>query len=395
MYGLRQDQGWLFAPVVPQDPLQASNADESIVIRPHSNREQDSTTAEMSAMAKGVTKEESTDQQDEILLPNLSALSLSSGFMEHPEARVTMPNWRAEAIASQTSTFTDLPTLNLLVQFGSQRGFLGDNDSPQFAPRLLLLGQLLLNRAIIQDAVSDINRAIECLTRAAQASQAECVTWIQISYELVNAYRMRFQRCGRIGDISSAIDYQRQIIACDGDNEKTRAHLIAGLGGLLSLRYGVSGELDDIHGAIKYATLALALTPDTNNNRTSVLNNLGIAYMRRFERLGDLEDISKAIDCQTKVIQLTPEGHSQMPNHLNNLSASYLCRFGRLGELEDISKAIGGQTRAIQLTPEGHSGMHGVGLSSWANWRTSIRQSNVKVGQFSSPQRDTQTCPPN
>ncbi|KAF8597789.1 hypothetical protein BDV93DRAFT_595943 [Ceratobasidium sp. AG-I] len=379
------------------------------------------TTVEMRKITKGMTTEERTDEsdgaQDDVSLPDSSGINIWLGAfsnLDHPDAMAEMMSLVGGVIASDESSSPgadgetinwwetlrdslsfddfDLPTLDMLIEASSQQDLLSDSSDPQLATRLLMHSQLLLARATVLDAESDVDRAITCLSRAAQVSRGEPTTRIDILRELSSAHKRRFQKYGRAEDINSAIEYQQQNIACAGDKHEEYGVLITNLGILLRLRYKVTGDLNDIHAAIERETFALSLIPEIDDNRPVLLANLGSSYRYRFERLGELEDLSKAISFQAQAIQLTSEGHPNMPIHLGHLGNSHMSRFERLGKLDDVTQAIACYSQAVQLTPEGHPDMPGRLDNLGNSYRYRFKhlgQLNSRTRLSSSPQRDT------
>ncbi|KAF8598996.1 TPR-like protein, partial [Ceratobasidium sp. AG-I] len=221
------------------------------------------------------------------------------------------------------------------------------------------LSQLLLKRATILDSAIDFDRAIECLTRAAQVIGDDLILQVQVLNSLALAHQRRFKRYGATADINAAIEYQYQTIRSAGDKHEQYAIFTAELGSQLMLRHEALGGSDDLRKSIECQTWALTFVSESDDNQTTLLNNLGNAHLCQFERLGELEDINKAISCLTQAVRLTSEGHPDKPSGFGNLGSTYVRRFERLGDLEDISRAIACHreallTSALSLTPETH-----------------------------------------
>ncbi|KAF8597786.1 hypothetical protein BDV93DRAFT_562009 [Ceratobasidium sp. AG-I] len=400
---LNRDQ--LSAPPAPREPSHA-DADESPVIQTRSGGEHACIAAEMSIAVNNTTDDESLNEsrgmRDDISVPPSSATKVSTrqvfDIQDSSEAMDTVMDSLGDATTSNktsspetddktidvwdalerfcispNSNDANLPAINTIIELNSQQNSRSDSNNPQLVIRLLALSQLLLARATILDSESDIDCAIEHLTRAAQLSQEEHDTRIRVLRNLIIAYGRRFEKYGRARDINSAIEYQRQIIACTGNTHEIYGILLAELSNFLAIRYSESGDLDDIQGAVECGTRALCFIPESDVNRTNLLTSLGESHRRRFGRLDELEDISKAIDCHNQAVQLTPKGHPELPDRLSNLGNSYQCQFERLRELEDINKAIVCQTQAVQLTPEGDSELPGLlsdlGRSHWSRFQ--------------------------
>ncbi|KAF8595480.1 hypothetical protein BDV93DRAFT_514947 [Ceratobasidium sp. AG-I] len=267
-----------------------------------------------------------------------------------------------ERLSSQSGGPLEPPFRDLQIRLFEIEGLLDVNA-----------GQLLLDRATLVDSASDMERSIECLTRASQVIQGEDTDRLEVLEALTSAHETRFRRYGGIGDINSAIEYLNHMTVIAGHKYSDYQVMIAQLANLFALRYEVSEDLGDVQRAIENYSYALTHFSDGNEHRTNILSNLGTSYIFRFERLGEAGDLSRAIDCKNQAFHLTPEGHQDMPIRFSEMGNLYLHRFQHLGVMEDINRAIDHQTRAVQLT------------------QIFVEQLTVKIEQCSLPQKGTQT----
>ncbi|KDN47233.1 hypothetical protein RSAG8_03712, partial [Rhizoctonia solani AG-8 WAC10335] len=171
------------------------------------------------------------------------------------------------------------------------------------------------------------------------------------------SYNDRFRHLGELADLEKAIECDSRALASTPDGHPDMSDRHASLGVSYGDRFQRLGELADLEKAIECFSHALASTPDGHPKMSDCHASLGVSYGHRFQRLGELTDLEKAIECFSHALTSTPDGHPNMSDRHASLGVSYGDRFQRLGELADLEKAIECDSRALALTPEGHPDM--------------------------------------
>ncbi|KEP46703.1 aromatic di-alanine and TPR containing protein [Rhizoctonia solani 123E] len=170
----------------------------------------------------------------------------------------------------------------------------------------------------------------------------------------------QFRDTGGLSDLEQAIEHLSRAFAETTHEHPDMGEWLTDLGIAYGMRFQRLGELDNLKESIKHISSALALTPDGHPNMSHHHASLGVSYTGRYRRLGELADLEKAIECHTRALSLTPDGHPNIPDRHASLGVSYGDRFQRLGELADLEKVIDCDTHALALAPDGHPS-----LSTW------------------------------
>ncbi|KAB5592543.1 aromatic di-alanine and TPR containing protein [Ceratobasidium theobromae] len=207
--------------------------------------------------------------------------------------------------------------------------------------------------------LEDIDKAIDCGTRAVSLIPEDYPSMPEWLNNLGIARWHRFGRLGKLEDINNAVECATRVLSLAPASHPSMPLWSSNLGNAHRCRFERLSKPEDIDKAIEYGTRAVSLTPEDDPNMPLWLSNLGVAHWCHFEQLGKLEEIEKAIECGTRAVSLTPEGDPGMPTRLSNLGTAHSYRFGRLGELEDIEKAIDCGTRAVSLSSDDHPSMPG------------------------------------
>ncbi|CAE6481241.1 unnamed protein product [Rhizoctonia solani] len=268
----------------------------------------------------------------------------------------------------------DFADLDKAIECDTRALALTPDDHPDMSSRLANLGVSYTDRYQRLGELADLEKAIECDTRALALTPEGHPNASSRHANLGASYGDRYQRLGELADLEKAIECDTCALALtpDGHPDISRRH--ANLGISYNHRYQRLGELEDLEKAIECKARALALTPDDHPDISRRHSNLGAAYGDRYQRLGELEDLEKAIECDTCALALTPDGHPDMPCWHANLGASYTDRYQRLGELADLEKAIECDTRALALTPEGHPNMPSLHVNLGASYNHRYRR---------------------
>ncbi|QRV89143.1 CHAT domain protein [Ceratobasidium sp. AG-Ba] len=222
------------------------------------------------------------------------------------------------------------------------------------AKMLLREGALLGNRFLQSRSMSDIDMAIESLSRALKLSVVDDTVRRACLGALATALESRFIWSGAQEDVEDSIHCWVEAIELIPDDHLDSGGHWNGLGMSWLSRYERLGELADLDHAMGCLSKAVDLTPDGHPDKPSRLNNLGNSWSRRYERLGELADLDLAMGCLSKAVDLTPDGHPGKPSRLSNLGSSWFRRYERLGELADLDHAMGCLSKAVDLTPDGH-----------------------------------------
>lgn len=120
----------------------------------------------------------------------------------------------------------------------------------QLPARLYGLGRSLLLRADKQNAVLDIDHAIDCLTQALQLYQIPDESQMFMLQMLGVAYVAWFRKCRETHDIDSAIKHQKQAVSLIGDMQTANHQTIFDLGHFYNLRFEQSETLGDLNQAV-------------------------------------------------------------------------------------------------------------------------------------------------
>ncbi|MEV7094528.1 hypothetical protein AB0M80_17010 [Amycolatopsis sp. NPDC051045] len=159
----------------------------------------------------------------------------------------------------------------------------------------------------------------------------------------------RADHTGNAEDLDAAITLRRRVL--DDATGDTRLLRLTLLGTALYTRYERTGRLDDLSEAVDVERLALAETPAGHPERRSRLTNLATSLRVRYEWLRRLPDLDEAITIGSEAVQLYAESHVLA---LTNLSTCFAWRFRHLFEPADLNRAISLTQRAVEHCPPDH-----------------------------------------
>ncbi|KAJ1305008.1 hypothetical protein OPQ81_000051 [Rhizoctonia solani] len=227
-------------------------------------------------------------------------------------------------------------------------------DPEPSCEELYQLGKSYRDRFSRFGKLEDLERAIECHSRALALTPNGHPDLSRQLGNLAISYVYRFERLGEIQDLERAIEYNSRAVELTFNDHPELPRWLANLGVSYHQRFRRLGDLQDLEQAIEYGSFAVATAPDDHADLARWLSNLGTFYTDRFQHLGEFEDLVKTMVHKSRAVELTPSGHRELPRRLANLGMSYTDLFRRLGRLEDIEKAIEYGSRAVSLTPNDH-----------------------------------------
>ncbi|KAF9000845.1 CHAT domain-containing protein [Cyathus striatus] len=179
------------------------------------------------------------------------------------------------------------------------------------------------------DGVKEIDEAI--------ALQTSRVADVKGTVELQNLsmllYR-RFEKTGRVGDITEAVEAQKEAFEVTPKEDVIYGNIARQLRSLMLNLAELTKDLKDIDATLEFGERSLGFAADTEVTRSSGRAGLSTVWHLRFRCTGELADIDKAIENQREVLKISEDVVHR------KYFAGLLSRFRLTKSVEDMEEAI-------------------------------------------------------
>ncbi|MFC7534339.1 CHAT domain-containing protein [Actinoplanes sp. GCM10030250] len=163
----------------------------------------------------------------------------------------------------------------------------------------------------------DLSAAMRYATEAVSAVDPDDPELPDILVRCVNAYRLSFERSGRLADIDTAVRLGRLI-----GQSADPTHVLAAqqfLGACLALRFARTGDQADIDEAVRLCRDALTSVSRRHIDRVALNSTLTYALMQRWIRGdGGEQDLTEAIRISRELVAALPHGDTLRAQLLTN-----------------------------------------------------------------------------
>ncbi|KAJ8107234.1 hypothetical protein OPT61_g9005 [Boeremia exigua] len=247
----------------------------------------------------------------------------------------------------------DMASLDESIQIAQDIVDATPSTQPLWATYLNNLAAQLLRRHSITDATDDLDRAIDYLRKASNATNlAERGDDIQAMAlnNLVVALGSRYQRFGEISDLGEAISIAQKVVNETPIDNPERPKRLKNLSNCVTKRYARTQSMADLDEAIRAAEEAAAAIPDHHLDRASYLNNLGILLGDRHLKTGTMESLDRAIEIGKEALDKTSLSHPSRAARLNNLAIRIRDRYSKTKSTEYINKTISLMRKIVGAT---------------------------------------------
>lgn len=221
------------------------------------------------------------------------------------------------------------------------------HDDRDHAMFLSSLGSMLGDRFERTGSMDDLNQAISLTNEAANATHddhtAQMITLCNLGKQLSN----RFDRLGLIDDLNQAVRVTSDAADVLPPNDPGRDICLFSLASLLERRFDRLGSMDDLNRAILVTNKASSAIPPHHASRLHSFGQLVSLHGKRYQRTQSMSDLDRAISAINDLVNNSPDNISSRWRHFNDLAATLFLRFERTGSMDDLNRAVGATDDAL------------------------------------------------
>ncbi|KAH7153450.1 CHAT domain-containing protein [Dactylonectria macrodidyma] len=217
------------------------------------------------------------------------------------------------------------------------------------ASLLVNLAELLDERYSDSWDVSDLEEAIQLMTKAIDLTTDEHCDKAGRLGALVELYASKRQMSGEISDIEMMIQLSRQAVDLTPASHPCWTGYANFLGFALGLMYQHQGTVEVLEEAIATTERVLDLTPRDDLRRLDTLRHLSDHLADRFSITEDIDDLERAIELAKESVDMSPD-HFRAPL-LDSYAMRLVERYEWTGRSEDLDGALQAARQAADLAP--------------------------------------------
>lgn len=227
------------------------------------------------------------------------------------------------------------------------------DGGPAYRDLNCVLVKLWVERAQVTGQPAHLDHALELAGYLSERTGGDS----EITIDLGNIYRIRFELRGDLDDINRAINTLHGVLDIDMDSG-LRRQLRSRLGLALTRRYEHTNDMSDLRRAVAVLQDAADETVGEDLDRSynvlgSALDNLGTAYKYMYDRTDDVDLLTACIDSINRSVELATGLEITYGVRLDNLAFSLLERFGISENVDDLYAALEAAEKAVDATPKG------------------------------------------
>jgi len=260
-----------------------------------------------------------------------------------------------------------VPELALEESFGSLGASAADG--------LAVLGADLLRRAQVSTDRHLLDRAIDVLCQAAEATPDDDDTRAARLSNLGLAYRLRSDRYGAGADLNRAVAVGEASVSACPEGDAARAGCLANLADSLHARFERDGDAASSEDALAVYQAAVAATLSGHPLHGVALGKLGAALTSRFTVFSRIEDLDEAIRLCTQAAAETADSEFYAQAQ-TNLGSALAVRGAWIGSHADLEGGITACRNAVEATAAGEA----AASTRWLNLAAALHDRYQLIG---------------
>lgn len=210
------------------------------------------------------------------------------------------------------------------------------------------LGIALAVRYEARGTVEDLHRSAEAIQHSVQRADPKDPALPSFWGNYGNTQRVLYERTGDPLRLNEALLAYQQ--ALDGTPEESpeRAGILNGMSTGLVARFCRQGAESDLQDAVAACEGAVAATNAESPVLAERLNNLGMTLATRYEAQGSIEDLRRSAEIFAQAVSIVPPPSPERPRCLNNLGLALLDLHSHIKDPEVLNSAIEAFAGAVE-----------------------------------------------